>query len=239
MTKFKAFLLMCVLLLSACQTTLQTTGKSPPVVSGASEWLQSDAYFELKRAQFDLLNGWQYTAKIGISTPTVSEVANIVWNFKARLEVSSGVDLEVGSEVDSKAQSNDVRLFGPLGIGAVSLQFNAESVMLLDNAGVKHFGNNAQELLTEIVGWPIPIDSLRMWLFALPNPDAVFRYKLDSSGNDVIALEQAGWQINYSAYRLYGEAGTSTRLPRKITATKILPDGTKLVVKLITKSWSF
>ena len=231
MTQFKVFLLMCLLLLSACQTTLQTTGKSPPVASDASKWLQSDAYFELKRAQFDLLNGWQYTAKIGISTPTVNEVANIVWNFKARLEVSS--------DFDSKAQSNVVRLFGPLGIGAVSLQFNAESVVLLDNAGVKHFGDNAQELLTEIVGWPIPIDSLRMWLFALPNPDAVFRYKLDSSGNDIIALEQAGWQINYSAYRLYGEAGTSTRLPRKITATKILPDGTKLVVKLITKSWSF
>lgn len=214
MTLLKISVFLSIILLSACQTL----PKSKPLAD-SGQWLQDQAYFDAAEARVGALNQWRYSAKMGITTPTLSEVANIVWSFDD--------------------QANDVRLFGPLGIGAVTLQFDQYGVVLSDNSGVKHRGDSAQALLTKIVGWPIPIDALNRWLHVLPKPGSVYRYQLNESGSEVTTLEQLGWQIQYSSYRVYGEAGDAALLPRKIIASKELPDQTTLKVKLITKSWVF
>ena len=106
-----------------------------------------------------------------------------------------------------------------------------------------HRGDSAEALLTRIVGWPIPIDALRSWMFVMPTQDAAFRYALDADMR-VQLIEQLGWVIEYSSYREYnGEF-----MPRKIVASKMLFDPNydetnsaadpKVVVKLITKSWN-
>ena len=207
----RSLLLVAAMLLSACQTVPRS------VPTEVSEWRRDAAYFDAATLELESFDSWRYTAKIGITTPTVREVANMVWEFSD--------------------QSNDIRLFGPLGIGAVNLQFDQFGVVLSDNSGVQHRGESAQGLLTQIVGWPIPIDALSSWLHALPDSEAIYRYKLNESGTEVVLLEQFGWQIKYSSYRLYGEGEMSALRPRKITATKTLPDKTKLVVKLVSKSW--
>lgn len=213
MTLFKGCLFVVMLLLSACQTM----PTSKPVTDDAVKWRQNSAYFDSAKARLETLNRWRYAAKVGINSPALREVANIVWGFSD--------------------QANNIRLFGPLGLGAVNLQFDQYGVVLSDNSGVQHRGNSAQELLTTIVGWPIPIDALTHWLHVLPNPGSVYRYQLNAAGTHVTILEQLGWKIEYSSYRLYGKEGSSVLLPRKMMATKILPDDSKLTIKLITKSW--
>lgn len=207
------------LVLSACQTT------SKPVAKPEIEWLGDTDFFSEKLALASTQNVWRYAAKVGVTTPRAKEQANMVWHFSD--------------------QANNVRLFGPLGAGAVRLEFDRLGVVLSDQKGVLHRGNSAEELLTRIVGWPIPIDALRYWLFALPNPEEPYRYQLDAAGY-VSVLEQQGWQIEYSAYKDYGGNGVSDetsvakhRLPRKLIASKQLEDQQVVVVKLITKSWKW
>jgi len=121
---------------------------------------------------------------------------------------------------------------------------------LSDNKGVLHRGSNAEELLTRVVGWPIPVDALSHWLFALPYSDQPYRFQLDEEGH-VAVLEQQGWSIEYSHYKDYGFSDTGSeqlthsdssekrKLPRKLIATKQLADQQQIVVRLNTKSWKW
>lgn len=211
MTLFRVLVLSTLGLLSACQTAIKPS--SP--VDSAVIWRDDEIYFDAIKRRYESLRQWQYTAKIAVTTPAVREVATMVWNHADDF--------------------NDIRLFGPLGIGAVRLQFDDQGVVLFDSKGRKHVGDSAQALLTGIVGWPIPMDALSHWLSALPDFDAPYRYQLNENG--VAVIEQFGWNIKYSSYRLYGDDAVRALLPRKITAMKVLPDKTTLVVKLIAKSW--
>lgn len=199
--------------LSACQSLPQPTETDSKV-----NWLNGADFFEQRSRQAQQQVAWRYSAKVGISAPELREQANLVWTYRD--------------------QANDVRLFGPLGIGAVKLQFDEFGVVLSDNKGLLHRGRNAEQLLTRIVGWPIPIEALRSWIFVLPDNGSAFRYQLDEN-QQVMVLEQLGWSIEYSSYREYG----GRLMPRKIVARKILPpqnaspNTEQIVVKLITKNW--
>ncbi len=208
---------MASLLVAACQSLPQ-----PDVADHDSVWRNDLAHFSDGYRHIKSRQSWRYSAKVGLTTPDLREQANLVW--------------------ENRDQNNTVRLFGPLGAGAVKLQFDNNGVVLSDNKGVLHRGNNAEQLLTRIVGWPIPIDALSFWMFAVPANGAAFRYTLDENQR-VSELEQLGWRISYSDYKEYDDR----IMPRKIVASKQLSsellngeDNTqnnKIVVKLITKNW--
>lgn len=206
-------LLLCgvlVLWLSACQFNKAILVKDSELNKALISGQQQPLLADVVNAE-----SWRYTAKVGITTQALREQANMVWAFAD--------------------QSNDVRLFGPLGAGAIKLEFDQYGVQLSDSKGGLHLGANAEELLAELVGWPIPIDSLSYWLLAHAAPDSNYRYSLDELGQVKIIL-QLGWQISYADYRDYGER----KLPRKVTAIKDFGDSGygKVIVKLIAKTWS-
>ncbi len=198
--------LLAVCLLAGCQ-------HKPAIDTNASDIWFSDRQHFSNEAANQASPQWRYAAKVGINTAKAREQANLVWQFRD--------------------QANSVRLFGPLGAGAIKIEFDKFGVRLSDNKGELYSGNNAEQLLKRITGWSIPVDTLSYWLFAQPAPDAAFRYQLDAVGS-VSVIEQSGWTIRYSNYREYG---TGSQLPRKLVATK---SGSEQVsVKLITKSWQF
>jgi len=206
MWSFKHSCLLAVCLLAACQ--------HKPAVGpdGVSTWLSDSTYFE--QAVDNKANPqWRYSAKVGITTDKIREQANMVWQFQD--------------------QSNSVRLFGPLGAGAIKVEFDQYGVRLSDSKGELYSGDSAEQLLEQITGWLIPVDTLSYWLFARPAPEAAFRYQLNPEGS-VSVIEQAGWSIRYDDYREYGANG---QLPRKLLATKL--GSATVSVKLITKAWQF
>lgn len=216
------FLLTAIVLflVSACQTR-------PPSVDQNSDfvWRTDPAYFSDEINKLSAQASWRYSAKVGLSTPTLKEQANLDWEFEDK--------------------TNNIRLSGPLGIGTVRLLFNKDGgATLIDNKGVKHQGRDAEELLLSIVGWQIPINALNDWVQLVPASGSSFRYALDQD-QQLAKLEQLGWQIEYSQYRLYGDR----LMPRRIVARKFWhretmgykPSGSsenQVVVKLITKGWN-
>jgi outer membrane lipoprotein LolB len=197
--------------LTSCQTTMQ-----PAVLSAEDTWQTGQSYFVQRGRDISQLQAWQYSAKIGLTTGQRSEQANLLWHYRD--------------------QSNEVNLYGPLGAGAVKLHFDQYGVELSDNKGSLHRGKSAEHLLSDIVGWPLPIEALSYWLFVMPAPDAAFQYNLDQQGQ-VVSIRQFGWQIDFQDYRLYGKQ----MLPRRLTATKQVGKnpGELVKVKLITKGWSW
>ncbi len=202
--------ILLIVLLSACQHIEPQQNNS--------EWLTDETTFVQRKTDFASQSAWQYSAKVGVVTEQVQEQANIIWNYSD--------------------QANSVRLFGPLGIGQVKLEFDQYGVQLSDSKGILHSGLasegvNAQKLLADITKLPIPIDALAYWLFVLPDPDHAFSYQQDEQGN-VVGLKQLGWQIQFSDYRDYA----GNRLPRRLTATRDSQTD-PVTVKLVTKGWQW
>lgn len=207
-------LLMTSVALSACLSGKVVRDADQNV--SEARWRSDKGYF-LRATQPGVdASQWRYSAKVGLTTNTLSEQANLVWRYDD--------------------QSNDVRLFGPLGVGAIKIEFDQYGVQLNDSRGVLYRGISAQRLLTDVVGWPLPIDALSRWLFVQPDLAQPFQYKLNNEGQ-ITAIRQLGWQIDYSHYRDYqGRA-----LPRTLIAYKEF-DGNEhgvVRVKLVTKAWQW
>lgn len=209
------FILTCLVFISACQHQLKQSEPKPGV------WLNDAAHFAEHSARRRQIESWRYAAKIGLTTPVLREQANLVWQYNQSAQANP---------------KNEVRLFGPLGVGAVRMQFDENGAVLFDQKGRAHYGDSAEQLLKRIVGWPIPVDALSAWLFSMPTNTAPFRYQLGEDQH-VAILEQLGWRIEYSGYREY----SGEYMPRKIIASRDLPSsegqkGGTVIVKLITKS---
>ena len=205
-------LVLFVAFLAGCSSQPKTSNSPHP--KQVTEWRSDLEYFSRATKEFSSNPFWQYSAKIGLRSNSIKESANLVW------QVSD--------------QTNNIRLFGPLGMGAIKLQFDSYGVELQDNDGKVHHGANAQALLTDIIGWPLPIEALPRWLFLQPDPSQPFQYRLNDVGQ-LDAIRQYGWQINYSNYRDYN----GRTMPRTLAAKKQF-DETELglvSVKLITKEW--
>lgn len=179
-------------------------------------WQNDLKVFADRQAWHDGVSAWKLTAKIGISTPEVKESANLVWQVNG--------------------ESNIMRLFGPLGVGSIRVEFDPNGVTLTDARGRIHQGRSAEVLLSRITGWPIPIDALKYWLFVVPEPESAVQYLMDD--DTVVAIDQRGWQIAYSKFGEPNEWAPS--LPRKIVASKTALYGDieeTARVRLIIKSW--
>lgn len=211
--------------ISACQTTQYGSESHAPLEPPLSgQWYNDLAPFKSQLAEHKQRSNWQYRAKVGVITPDLREQVNLVWQFDEQL--------------------NRIKLFGPLGVGAVKLEFDQNGATLHDNKGRVYQGRTADAVLEQVTGWPIPVDALGYWLFALPMPDRRFEYQLNNT-SQISHLKQLGWEIRYSDYRDYAianpsesiEPATQTWQARKITAIKRVSPTQQVTVKLITKAW--
>lgn len=213
--RLKLLAILCAaLFISACQT-LEKGATESSKDAGSENWLSDTAYFSQRQQRINSLHSWRVRAKVGVVTPQQRQQATLVWQFSD--------------------QANQVRLFGPLGVGAITLDFDENGAQLIDNKGRVHQGASAQALLTRIVGWPIPMQALSYWLFALPQPNAFYNYQLNDLGQ-LSELRQFDWQVSYKDYQ-NPIKDQELSLARKITATKEMPNGEQVMVKLISKAW--
>ena len=219
-----ACLLSLALFLVACQTPSKVIDRG-----STGKWLSDPKVFKSGYKEHSSLSQWRYSAKVGVVTPEESNQANMIWQFE-----SAASQQKNGQQANTEQATNVVRLFGPLGIGAIKIEFDDQSVQLSDRTGILHKGNSAENLLHRIVGWPIPVEALQYWLFSLPQPEKQFEYQLDEQGQ-LQVLRQFGWEIEYSDYRDY--RNNAQLLARKIIAKKQSSPDQEVTVTLVTKTW--
>lgn len=119
-----------------------------------------------------------------------------------------------------------IDLFGPLGMGAVNLEKNKQSIKLSQS---KHSwqATSPEELMLEVLGWDLPISNLVYWIRGIPAPKAKFQLKLDEY-NHLETLYQQGWEIRYESYK----TAQGVDLPKKIILKR---DG--LVIRIAVITW--
>lgn len=161
---------------------------------------------EEQRAALVALNSWEVDGKVGYQFEGEAGSAYLFWE-----------------------QANNeykVRLSGPFSLGAFEIRGN-ERLAQITHQKETHITDNPEHLFADIIGWPLPIQSLAYWSKGLPAPgDHEAQYSREGL---LERLEQEGWTLGYTQYQSAG----GLPLPRKIRASK---GGLKLV--LLFNRWS-
>ncbi len=151
---------------------------------------------------------WQLTGKIGVQTPENAGSATLNW-------------------VESQQHHYTLSLVGPLGAGGVTLT-GQPGLVTMDTADGKHYtAQTPEQLLTEQIGWDLPVSYLYYWIRGLPVPDLPSQTQFDTS-HRLTWLVQQHIQVHYLSYTHVGMID----LPNKIFITSPL-----VKIKIIIYNW--
>ncbi len=114
----------------------------------------------------------------------------------------------------------------PLGQGSWEVKQDKNKAELLSSKHNPIYGNNAQILISQELGWDFPWDNLFYWLQGFKSNERVTSH----FSNSIKKIHDDGWTITYNKWTQTANGF----LPKKIKASK--PPYT---VKLIIYNWNF
>ncbi|MTD39522.1 lipoprotein localization protein LolB [Erwinia sp. CPCC 100877] len=116
-------------------------------------------------------------------------------------------------------------------LGSTELELNARPgvVTLTNNKGQRYQGQDAEQLLAQLTGMPIPINSLRQWILGLPGDATDYRvdenYRLSELNYD---RDGKKWKVTWNGY--------SDKVKPALPASMELNDGEQRI-KLKMDNW--
>lgn len=144
------------------------------------------------------------------------------WSFDGRIAVVSKDESWSGSmnwkQVDEQGV---VRISGPLGQGGLEIMINGANISINDGESVIEYSAQDEALITNELGFFVPIRSLVYWIRGVVNPETGF-VDIDRG------FMQGGWQILFKAM----QETVVGLMPHKINFTN---DAVSL--KLIVDQW--
>ena len=150
------------------------------------------------------------------------------WSLEGRLAISNDDDGGSGHFSWKKQPHSDRMDFhGALGRGAWRLEADKNGAVLEMSDGTVHQAGSIGDLVSNRVGWAIPVDQLAWWVRGLAAPGESGQRILGDEGK-LVELHQTGWTIEFSAYRVFD----GIELPVKLTAQRA-----DSRVKLAIKRW--
>ncbi|MDF3055604.1 MAG: lolB [Gammaproteobacteria bacterium] len=163
--------------------------------------------WETRKAQLEDIQTWNVKGSVSIQYQQKTDIASLSWQQRGQ-------------------QHYNIVLSGPLNIGRVEITGTPETVTF--KQGDKFASANTPEtLMTEQLGWQIPVSNLYYWLRGLPAQGSEPIIQFDTTG-DISQLAQQGWLVEYAEYMNVGEVS----LPRKVYLSH-----PTLKVRLVIRQW--
>jgi len=143
------------------------------------------------------------------------------WSFTGKFALSNGKENGSGKiAYEINNQTVKAQFKAPLGQGSWTITENKNSAELQSSRHHPVFGNNAQALISNELGWDFPWNNLKFWLRAHKT-----YAKITPHTSSIDKIYDNGWTISYSKWT-QTPAGL---LPKKIKASKP-PYAVKLVI---------
>lgn len=134
------------------------------------------------------------------------------WMARGRIALTAHGEGGSGAFVwQQRSERTELSVRGPFGAGGLSVVTDGESLELDDGSGRAIDGERARIALEERLGASLPLAELRYWLLGVPAPSA----PVQRATGAVPGFTQAGWVVEYPAYRSAGPWS----LPARLTAT--------------------
>jgi len=148
------------------------------------------------------------------------------WRVRGKFSFQSDEKRESGNfDWRQTGQTYEVRLFGPLGFGAININGDNEQISVR-SARQQQQSRDPERLVYEITGMHLPITDIPNWLMGQAT---IFHSELteyDANGNITKTFLQ-GWEIQYQDYSI------ESALPKSILATQ---DNSAL--RLVALEWN-
>nr|VFK42277.1 MAG: outer membrane lipoprotein LolB [Candidatus Kentron sp. SD]VFK48089.1 MAG: outer membrane lipoprotein LolB [Candidatus Kentron sp. SD] len=138
------------------------------------------------------------------------------WSVSGRLAIRANQDAwNVGMHWRQKDDDYRIRFHGPLALGSAEIVGGPDGVLLRTTRREEFFADDPESLLSDTLGWRIPVSGLRNWILGRPEKDiSTDELEIDTRGR-LKRLHQSGWEIRYLDYRLVGDIELPTRLDLK------------------------
>jgi outer membrane lipoprotein LolB len=133
------------------------------------------AVWDQRVVELQGLSSWQLDGRAAVAVGTQGWQATLNWR--------------------QRADSTEVHLSGPFGVGALVLKRTADGLSL--NGAPPSDAVVAQ--LQDRLGFELPLDHLRFWLLGVPDPAAAFDLKRNDQDR-ALHLTQGDWSIDYDRY---------------------------------------
>lgn len=155
------------------------------------------------------------------------------WSLAGRIAVSTG-NRGGSGRIDWRQQADGyaISLGAPVTRQSWQLSGDDRGARLEGVAGGPREDSDVEQLLFAATGWDIPVRALQDWVRGVPAPPAQYGpEKRVYSGSLPLALEQAGWTIDYLEW--HPPAPDRPQLPKRIAARR-----GQASVKLVIDEWS-
>ena len=151
------------------------------------------------------------------------------FELKGRVAVAAaGEGFNARLRWTQEGKQTRMSLDGPLGAGGVQVTSDGSAVSIVTSRGDRLDNDAARAELAKRLGFDPPLDSLRYWIQGVPEPAHPAQETLDSQQR-LAALQQDGWQINYTDYMSVG----GEWLPSKLTLQR---EGVRL--RVVVDGWN-
>jgi outer membrane lipoprotein LolB len=114
-----------------------------------------------------------------------------------------------------ESESSTLDFHGAMGRGAWHLQTGPDGALLKEADGTQQAALSVDDLVRQRIGWPVPVDALQWWVRGLVAPGVVENEEVGAEGL-LQGLEQFGWQVEFSRYRVV----EGIPLPRRLNAVR-------------------
>jgi len=124
-------------------------------------------------------------------------------NFEAFGKVGFSDGKKGGSATLEWIQQNQnfqVRLYGPLGNGAVQI-YGQPGHVILTQSGKNAVAKNPEALVQAQLGLTIPVSGLQFWLRGMPVPGTLVKHLEMDAQQHIWEMQQQGWLISYQVYQ--------------------------------------
>jgi outer membrane lipoprotein LolB len=159
--------------------------------------------------------------------PTQAESAPFV--LKGRIAVTyRGEKFSTELRWTHQMQSDEILLLAPLGQTVARITSDTQQATL--EQGERHYhAEDAETLMTQLLGWYLPLDYLHHWVLGMPASGSTAQQERNAQGQ-ISQLMQDGWEVSYTDY-----AGVSAdSLPRRLQFSRA-----DLRVKLVIDGWEW
>lgn len=196
------FNIFIVVLLTGCATKAPKPDLKPTETKPDPEQLWQWHSSRLQNLRF-----WQMDGRIAATKGNEGGNASFVWK-------------QMGDDYQ-------IKFFGPFGAGSVLVSGSPYSVSLKEADGKMHFAQNAEELMSKVAGWQVPLSGIRYWMLGIPMPEEKINTKSIDNLGHLASLNQLGWKIDYNSYH-------QNRTPN--IPAKLKMESGPLRVKIIVKN---
>lgn len=152
------------------------------------------------------------------------------WRARGRMAAKVPDDaMSASMSWEQNADHYELRLSGPFGQGALRIDGGPGAVRLRTADGRTAHATTPEELVSQELGWEVPVSVLQYWILGRPDPGlAVEQMDLNGDGS-VQRLLQSGWDVKYLEY---GEVSGGF-LPRRVEVR-----GPQVELKLLMTGWT-